>query len=218
MKSVGVALVFAFACPAVADAHRLDEYLQATRVGFAGNRIVLEIDLVPGAAMASDIMTRLDRNGDGTVSPVEAAAYAQIVLGDLIVKVDERPVGLTLARVEMASLDEIRGGIGAIQLRAVGLVEGSATGSHHVYFRNDHRPGMSVYLVNALIPEGPHIQVLGQTRDPRQQEVRIDYSVGQRPFVQLLWLVFGSAGLLMLMVVRRLPGRLGPLGMIDGTT
>jgi hypothetical protein len=218
MKSVVGVLVFAFAWPAVADAHRLDEYLQATRVGFAGNRIVLEIDLVPGAAMASDIMAGLDRNDDGTVSPIEAAAYAQLVLGDLIVKVDERPVGLTLAHVEMTSLDEIRGGIGAIQLRAVGLVEGGATGRHHVYFRNDHRPGISVYLVNALIPEDPHIQVLGQTRDPRQQEVRIEYSVGRRSFVQLLWLVFGSAGLLMLMVVRRLPGRRGPLWMIDGTT
>lgn len=218
MKRAVVAIVFALAWPAVADAHRLDEYLQATRVAFAGDRIVLEIDLTPGAAMAYDVVTLLDRDGDRMVSPIEAAAYAQLVLGDLIVKIDQRPVAMTLAHVEVASLDDIRSGLGAIQLRAVGLVGGGASGRRQVYVRNDHRPSMSVYLVNALIPEDPHIRVLGQTRDPRQQEVRIDYSVGPRSFVQLLWLVFGSAGLLMLMVVRRLPSRRGPPGMVDGTT
>ena len=215
MKSVAFgAFVFALAVPAVPHAHRLDEYLQATRVAVAGNRIELEIDLIPGAAMASDVISRLDRNGDRTVSPIEAAAYARLVLGDLIVNVDQRPVAMTLAHVEVASLDEVRSGVGAIQLRAVGLVEGGATGRRQVYFRNDHQPGTSVYSVNALIPEDTNVRVLGQIRDPRQQEVRIDYSVEPQWLAQLLWLVLGTAGLFTLKMIRGRPGR---LASVDGT-
>ena len=35
----------------IADAHRLDEYLQATRIDVEVDRIDLDIDLTPGAAL-----------------------------------------------------------------------------------------------------------------------------------------------------------------------
>ena len=47
-------VVVGWLCAAApAGAHRLDEYLQATRIGVSQNRIDLEIDLTAGAAIAA---------------------------------------------------------------------------------------------------------------------------------------------------------------------
>ena len=54
-----------------AHAHRLDEYLQATRVAIARDRIDLEIDLTPGATIAASIATEIDTDRDGRFSPAE---------------------------------------------------------------------------------------------------------------------------------------------------
>lgn len=203
MKGIALAaIVFAVALPARSTAHQLDEYLQATRVSLSRNRVVLEIDLIPGATIAPDVIARLDRDRDNAISPIEAAAYGKLVLGDLVLKLDERPVTMTLAHAEVAPIDALRGGIGAIQLRAVGDLEPDVTGRRQVYFRNNHQPTVSVYLVNALVPEDGDVSVTRQSRNATQQEVRIDYNVGLRWPVQLLWLVFGTTGLLTLMIVR----------------
>ena len=68
------------AMPAESAAHRLDEYLQAARVSLARDRIALEVDLTPGANIAPAIVALLDRDGDGTISPIEAEAYGQVCL------------------------------------------------------------------------------------------------------------------------------------------
>jgi hypothetical protein len=44
-----------------APAHRLDEYLQATRLAVATNRIDLSIDLTPGVAVADQLLVVIDR-------------------------------------------------------------------------------------------------------------------------------------------------------------
>lgn len=203
MKGIALAaIVFILAVPARSTAHQLDEYLQATRVSLWRNRVVLEIDMTPGATIAPDVIARLDRDGDNAISPIEAAAYGQRVLSDLVLRLDERPVTMTLAHAEIAPTDALRSGTGAIQLRTVGDLEPDVTGRRQLYFRNNHQPGMSVYLVNALIPEERDLSVMGQSRNATQQEVRIDYNVGLRWPVQIAWLVFGTTGLLTLMRVR----------------
>ena len=126
-----------------------------TRVSLSRNRVVLEIDLTPGATIAPDVIARLDRDGDNAISPIEAAAYGELVLSDLVLTLDERPVTMTLAHAEVAPIDSLRSGIGAIQLRAVGALEPDVTGPRQVYFRNNHQPSMSVYMVNALDSRRP---------------------------------------------------------------
>ena len=197
------AIVFVLATPVESAAHRLDEYLQAARVSLAGDLIRLELDLTPGVNIASAIVTLLDRDGDGTISPIEAGAYGQVVLTDLVLELDGRSVAVTLTRVETPSIDDLRDGVGTIQLRAVGRVEGFVAGRRDLYFRNNHQPAASVYLVNALMPDAADVRVVGQRRDPRQQGVRVEYDVGPRWPAQLLWLILGAAGLSTLMVLRR---------------
>jgi len=62
-------------------------------------------------------------------------------------------------------------------------------------------------MVNALIPEDRVVGVMSQTRDPRQQEIRIEYSVGPRWAARLQWLVVAVAGLSTLTVIRRRKAR-----------
>ena len=194
--------VVALAIRAEPTAHRLDEYLQAARVSLARDRITLEIDLTPGASIAAALVTRLDRDGDNAISPTEAADYGHVVLTDLVLTLDDHPLLMTLAQVEIASIDEMRDGVGVINLRAVGDVPADVVGRRHLYFRNNHQPGTSVYMVNALISEDRDVGVIGQTRDARQQEVRIEYSVGARWHAWLQWLLVGVAGLSVLTVLR----------------
>ena len=80
-----------------ADAHRLDEYLQAARVSVASTGIVVHLDLTPGVSLASDVIATLDRDGDGRTSPLEAEAYGRVVLGDVSARLDGAPLGLSAA-------------------------------------------------------------------------------------------------------------------------
>ncbi len=202
-RVVAAAIVFAVMMPAEPAAHRLDEYLQAARVSLARDRITLELDLTPGVTIASAIVPLLDRDGDSTISPVEAGAYGQSVLADLVVELDGRPVALTLTRVETPSIGEMRDGSGTIRLQAGGNVEAVGAGRRRLDFRNNHQPPMSVYLANALVPEDRDLRVAGQTRDPRQQRLRVEYDVRPQWPARLLWLVLGAAALSTLMVRRK---------------
>jgi hypothetical protein len=193
-RVVATAIVFAVMMPAKPAAHRLDEYLQAARLSLARDRITLEVDLTPGVNIAPAIVALVDRNSDHTISPIEAGAYGHVVLADLVLELDGRPVALTLTRVEAPSIDQMRDGSGTIHVRAAGSVETVAAGRGRLDFRNNHQPAVSVYLANALIPEDRGVRVLVQTRDPRQQGVRVEYDVRARWPSQLLWLVFGAAG------------------------
>jgi hypothetical protein len=202
-RVVLAAIAFALVMPAKPAAHRLDEYLQAARLSLARDRITLEVDLTPGANIASAIVPLLDRDGDHSISPIEAAAYGRVVLADLVLELDGRPVALTLTRVEAPSIEEMREGSGTIQVRAVGTVEAVAAGRRRLDFRNNHQPAGSVYLANALVPDDRDVGVAAQTRDPRQQGVRIEYDVRPQWPVRLLWLVAGAAAVSTLMVRRR---------------
>ena len=186
-------------------AHQVDEYLQAARLSLSHDRVTLDLDLTAGVAVAPAIIARLDANGDNRISPLEARAYGQSVLSDVVVTLDGQPVAVTLASVEVPSTAEVRDGVGTIQLRAAGTVAGRHSGRRLLHFRNNHRPDVSVYLVNALRSDDAGVQVLTQTRDPYQSEIQIEYSVDPHWLIRAAWLAAGLAGIVVLVTRRVLP-------------
>jgi hypothetical protein len=168
-------IVIAIAAPA--SAHRLDEYLQAARIAFARAHVGVEMDLTPGASVADKVIALLDRDGDGRITEVEAETYGRVVLSDLRVDLEGERIALRLDRVEVPSTEEMRHGLGTIQVRASGDFEPRMSFRRQLHFQNNHQAESSVYLVNALVPVDSGIGVLGQTRDTKQRSVRIDYSV-----------------------------------------
>ncbi len=183
-------------CPAPASAHRLDEYLQATRIAVGQGIVDVEIDLTPGMNVASQVVTFIDVNNDGALSSAERDAYAALVVRLAELKVDRAPAPLVLVGSEYPAVAQMRAGTGTIHLRARSTLPGSP-GPHELAYVNVHHPEMSAYLVNALAPPSG-IHIASQQRDPWQHQLTLEYVVD--PPGHLTWRFASSiaAGTLMI--------------------
>jgi hypothetical protein len=186
---------------APAEAHRLDEYLQATRLAVSRDRVVVELDLTPGVMVAKQVFATIDRDGDARVSPIEIEDYARRVLRDLSLLVDGRPYTLTLARAESSSWEEIREGEGTIHLEAFADTP-LARGVHRIRYANMHESTSGVFLVNALKPSAPAVAIRSQRRDMQQHGIDLDVDVGAS-LDAAAWFVVPVAALAALAIRRR---------------
>ena len=170
-----VCLSLALATDALA--HRLDEYLQTTRVAVSTNGVDRSIELTPGVAVADQVLAVIDKNRDGQISAIERDQYGKQFLKDLQIKLDENVVALRLADASFPSVFEMQSGVGVIRLRAntpTGLL---TEGKHSLCLTNAHLPGISVYLVNALAPKISAVRITKQTRDELQKDYRLDFEI-----------------------------------------
>jgi hypothetical protein len=169
------------------------------------DRLLIEIDLTPGTSVAPGVIAAIDRDHDAAISPAEAKAYGVEILGDMTVTVDGRATALSLQRIEIPSLDELREGMGTIQLEAAGAPGALAPGRHAVEFRNRHREESSVYLVNALLSRDGMTTVLSQQRDSRQSTAHIEYEL-TRPPSPFMWVSVAGITFVALAALRRRRG------------
>ena len=179
LLALGVVLGL-LAWPLPAESHRLDEYLQATRLAFSRDRVALELDLTPGVSVAQQVFAMIDRDGDARVSAVEIEAYGQRVLRDLSLRIDGRVCTLTLVRAESPTWDEIREGLGTIRLEAFAEAPLAKYGRHRVVYDNTHQPAIGVYLVNALTPSVTDLTIGPARRDMLQRRIDLDVDVTTR--------------------------------------
>ena len=186
-----------------AGAHRVDEYLQATRIALGIDRIDLEMDLTAGTAVASAVFAWIDTNGDGRISDTEREGYAQEFLRSVALSIDGRRVPISLAEIRVPELADMRLGTGTIRVRAIGKIAAQWMGHHQVSYSNAHRRESSVYLVNALMPDDARIQIADQRRDSAQHGLTLEYTVKADPrWASLLLVGLAMAGAL---GVSRLP-------------
>ena len=190
--------------PVPAGAHRLDEYLQATRLALDIDRVSLDIDLTPGVSVAARVFGWMDTNRDGEISTTESEAYARRILSGVVLSVDGRAVPVTLVDSQFPNARDMTAGVGTIRLRAASKIPPASAGRHQLAYVNDYRPEMSVYLVNALVPADPHIRIADQRRDPAQHRLTLDYDVTTRSAsFRTSWLLAGLVALGLLAVRRR---------------
>ena len=199
MKALGAAVLVLLAMCGEVSGHQLDEYLQATRVSIARDRVTLDVDLTPGVTIAPAIVETLDANADNIIVPSEAGAYGRAMLSDVVVTFDGHPVVMALTQIEVPTIDEMRHGMGTIHLRAVGSVEARA-GRHRLDVVNGHRRDTSVYLVNALVPDDSGVDIVSQSRDAHQREFHLEAAVRPR-WAMLLWFAMGGGGVVVLTFV-----------------
>lgn len=162
---------------APASAHRVDEYLQATRLSIDLARVDVEMDLTAGVALASQVFSWIDTNRDGEISQAEGEAYAREMLRSVVLKIDGWPVPVTLVETSFPPFRDMSLGEGTIRLRATARISASAPGHHEVSFLNMHHPESSVYLVNALVPANPRLRFADQRRDFAQHGLALEYTV-----------------------------------------
>jgi hypothetical protein len=176
-------LTLALFIVAVAEvsAHRMDEYLQAARVGIGPDRVQIELGLTLGIALADSILAEIDRNRDGSLSPEEQRVYGRLVLSALELEVDGTRVPLQLSASTFPETDAVRRGEGTIRLHTTATLPRLSSGLHQLLFRNRHHRDRSVYLANALVPESNQVAVTAQRRDGEQTELTIDYLLRAAP-------------------------------------
>jgi len=163
--------------PVPAQAHRLDEYLQATRVAIARDRVDLEIDLTPGATIAASIAAEIDTDQDGRFSPAEGEAYARAALASITLSADGRPLAVTLDDRNLPDRAAMLEGLGTIRLRASAPMPRASGDDHTVEYVNSFRRASSVYLANTMVPADPALTIRSQARDPLQQRLTVTYAV-----------------------------------------
>lgn len=160
-------ILFALWCliwaPGPASAHRLDEYLQATILSIEPGSVHASLRLVPGIAVAPAIIADIDRNGDGIFSEEEQQAYVKRLLHDLTLEEDGRPLQLNRLADSFPSVDQMRSGLGEVQI-TLAADRPAGAGKHQIVFANKHQKNLSVYLVNTLVPEDPGIRIESQER------------------------------------------------------
>jgi len=160
-----------------ASAHRLDELLQAARIGIDDGRLHLELDLTPGVALSEAIVADIDRNQDRSFSRDEQDAFVGNVLGALLVMADGRALHLSTDSLSFPAVEVLQRGEGFIRIRAEAALLPATAGQHAIFVRNSFRKDVSVYLANALIPQSDRIAVNAQKRDGPQSELTIEYTV-----------------------------------------
>jgi hypothetical protein len=170
-----LALALAAIASAALSAHRLDEYLQAARIGIDPDRVRIELDLTPGIAVADRVMSVIDRDRSGTISVDEADAYAASVRAAIALELDGRALVLELVKSEFPGIESAMKGEGTVRLELAAATNGLLSGAHRLTFRNAHRPDIGVYLANALVPASPRVSVSAQRRDVDQRELTVDY-------------------------------------------
>ena len=191
------------------DAHRLDEYLQATRVAIERDRVTVEIDLTAGTSLASKVIGWIDTDRDGQLSGSERSAYAQQVINSVTLSLDGTPKPLTLIDSTFPDVDEISSGTGTVYLRAAASVPSVRSGRHTLSVLNSHRPEASVYLANAMVPDDRRMTIASQRRDPSQSRLTLEYDVeyGTWPWILFLPLVLLILGIRSGLAYRLLPER-----------
>jgi hypothetical protein len=177
-------LVLVLLAGASTSAHRRDEYLQAARLGIDPDGVDLALDLTPGIAVARQVVAEIDRDGDQSIAPAEARAYAAQLLGAITLDVDGRPLRVELLDADAPGIDAVLNGTGTIRVRAHASMRGLGGGFHQLHYRNSHRPDIGVYLANALVPASDRVSIGAQRRDFDQRALAITFTLQADPATQ----------------------------------
>ena len=171
---LAVACAILFFVGTSASAHRLDEYLQATTISVEKDRIQAQIRLAPGVAVLPAVLANIDTDVDGVISNVEQQNYIERVLRDLSLTIDGDRLQLRLVTSKFANSEEMKEGLGEIQLELEADVSSGGL-NRKLVFENQHQSRIGAYLVNCLVSRDPDIRIIAQNRNYEQSFYQLDY-------------------------------------------
>ena len=193
-----IALLLAIVTPA--DAHQLDEYVQASKISIARDVVRVELRLTPGVKVLPRVLAAIDTNDDGVISADEQRAYADRVRGDLSLAVDGTNLPLRLVALGFPSMAEMREGLGEIRMDFDAVVPAGG-GDRRLTFENHHLRDVAVYLANALVPQDSDIRIGAQRRSYEQSSFTLEYSQSGMVRLGMRHIAEGTDHLLFLLVL-----------------
>ena len=163
-----------------ASAHRLDEYLQGTIVSVGKTQLKAQMTLTPGVAVFPFLMADIDTDANGVISETEQRTYAERVLRDLSLTIDGHALTPRLISEQFPAIGEMKEGRGEIQLDfSAELPRGGR--NRKLTLENHHRPGISAYQVNCLVPRDSDIRIAAQKRNYSQSHYELEYVQADMP-------------------------------------
>lgn len=165
----------------IAEAHRLDECLQAALVGISDSSIEVELTLTPGIESVRHFLWLLDADANGNLDAEEGGRFGTLVLQSVRLYLDRHPLTLSLDGVRLPTKEELVSGTGRIEIRTLAPWALSA-GSHVIALTNTFALERSVYLANALVPKNPNFTILSQQRNPSQSGLEIAFQKTPDPW------------------------------------
>ena len=204
IQACGLAAALLGVAAADLSAHRLDEFLQAARIAVENDRVDVALSLTPGVSVVESIIGEMDLDRNGVLSEREQRGYVERVINSLQLSVDGRALTMAPRGATFPDVGAFRRGDGIVQIQMSATIV-QMPGRHQVDFKNSHRPGVSVYLANALVPESRNVDVTAQRRDRDQTALTIDYVVRPAAARMPYWLfaVMGAAGAFVFFPLRR---------------
>jgi hypothetical protein len=175
MRKIAAAAVLALALQAPAFAHEVDEYVQAAMISLQRDHLDVQLRLVPGADVFSQVFANIDTNADGALSELEKQAYARSVLRDLTFTLNGKRMMSEIVSFNYPTVDAMKEGIGEIHLMLRVPITSSGGARHKLVLENRHQRGISAYLVNCLAPRDPALHIVRQRRSADQQRYELDY-------------------------------------------
>ncbi|MDB6129931.1 MAG: hypothetical protein JWM04_1038 [Verrucomicrobiales bacterium] len=157
------------------QAHHLAGYLQSSLILVRPASIEIEIYLTPGIDVALAILKGIDTDQSGEASATEAQVYGAAAARDMTLEVDGVRVPLSVDSIDIPAFDSLRKDDGYITLTVSGKLKNQTAGDHSLTFKNHHEAKIGAYLVNALVPGARSIEIVRQTRNEQQSEIRIEY-------------------------------------------
>jgi hypothetical protein len=173
---VPIAATLTLALHAPAFAHEVDEYVQAALIALEKDHLEIQLRLVPGADVFSQVFAAIDTNADGAVSPAEEQAYARSVLHDLALSMNGQQVRAEIVATQFPSVALMKEGIGEIHVALRVRVAKPAVRQKFV-LENRHQRAISAYLVNCLEPHDHSLRVVSQRRNADQSRYELVYEV-----------------------------------------
>lgn len=184
---VGLLLLF----PSATVAHPLDEFYQVTYITIVPNRITLQIELYTGVLIAPKILGMIDTNQDDRISEAESQAYVDLFLKDIIFEIDGQSFPLSTSNLEFPTPLDLKAGVGVVRFSLYTNLPPDHRGSHYFFYKNNHQPNISVYLVNTLGDAARWVKISKQDKDIFQASVRAEYTINPDAPID-----FGEVGIL----------------------
>src|SRR5437764_340555 len=155
--------------------HRLDEYLQATLISIDRDHVELFMRLIPGVAVSSSVLATMHTQTGSVISDLEQRTYAEQVLREVSLSLDNTPLTPRLVAVSFPRVEEIREGTGEVQLDFNADLPPSRNSNHRLVFENHHQGKISAYLVNGLVPQDHRLRIVSQIRNQNQSVYEMNY-------------------------------------------
>jgi hypothetical protein len=160
-----------------AAAHPVDEVVQGAYLTLVPGEVRLELDITPGTQVAGALLIALDTHADQSITDAQARAYAESVVQQSSLVLDDAAVPWSLESVSVPPYQNLKLASDTIKIYTVAKRPDRA-GPHTLRYENRYEPAKSQWIANIFLQPGPdwRYEVTGQRRSDDGALLTVTYT------------------------------------------